>query len=728
VTVAPSTIRFGSFELDAQTGELRKGAERLKVPIQSIEILKALLERPGQLVTRDELRARLWPSDTFVDFEHGLNAAVRRLREALGDSADTPTYIETLPRRGYRFIGPMDGASQAIAAAAESIEVAAPDRRRRIPLSGVMLAVLAGVLAAAGVWMARITSGSTAPSAVAASLRTVPVTTFPGSELTPALSPDGKQVAFAWDGDGKQWDIYVKQLAGGDPVRVTTDPAPEFGPAWSPDGSRLAFLRLTGEVADAAVVIVPAFGGPERRVMMAETQIRATGVSWTPDGQGIVFAARRAPSTNMALFLYSLDTGQVQQLSMPAPDFNDGFPVISPDGQFLAFARRIAESTNGNVFVQHLDALRPVGPAQPLTSGNDSSRLDWMPDSRTIVFTRVARNGPPGLYTVSVAGGEPAALLTNLQAASPSVARDGRRVAYERVTTDMNIWRIAGPAQPADAKRVPSPERIIDSTSPDIHPQISPDGRRIAFVSQRSGTPEIWASKFDGSQQMQLTKFGGPWAGSPRWSADGNSIAFDFNGSGSWNIYVIASEGGRERAVTHGSSNNARPSWSHDGRWIYFASKRTGEWQVWKTSADGGVDTQITKRAGFEPFESPDGAYVYYAMQNKPGIWRVPVNGGDEVQVIDHGTGGGWAVADTGILLLNTASNDSPTFEFFDFAGRRLWRRQLDQPGLHLRSADPHVSISRDARWILYAQADHPGSDIEILEGLSVRTAPARAR
>ena len=101
----PPRVRFGAFELDVRSGELRKGPRRLKVPDKSIAILKALLEQPGELVTRDALRDRLWPANTFVDFEHGLNAAVRRLRDALGDSAETPHFIETLPRRGYRFIG-----------------------------------------------------------------------------------------------------------------------------------------------------------------------------------------------------------------------------------------------------------------------------------------------------------------------------------------------------------------------------------------------------------------------------------------------------------------------------------------------------------------------------------------------------------------------------------------------------------------------------------------------
>ena len=148
---APRSIRFGPFTLDGRSGELRNGPTRLKVPDQSIAVLQALLERPGELVTREALRDRLWGPDTFVDFEAGLNAAVRRLREALNDSADAPRYIETLPRRGYRFIAPVDGASTAAPPApAALVGAEAPASARyetaragRVRLRHVVLATLA---------------------------------------------------------------------------------------------------------------------------------------------------------------------------------------------------------------------------------------------------------------------------------------------------------------------------------------------------------------------------------------------------------------------------------------------------------------------------------------------------------------------------------------------------------------------------------------------------------
>lgn len=722
---APSPVRFGSFELDVRSGELCRGGERLKVPIQSIEILKALLERPGQLVTRDELRARLWPADTFVDFEHGLNAAVRRLREALGDSADTPQFIETLPRRGYRFIAPIEAALDLPIAGpvppSRPDAAAAPRRRPALLLLlGGSLALLAGI----NIWIVRHRSAIAGPEAPPA--RSTPVTSFPGREEDPAISPDGDYVAFAWDGDtGGNLDVYVKLIDGGEPVRLTSGSTDERAPAWSPDGKRIAFLRILDRDR-AVVVIVPSFGGPEHRLESTLT----TGefwsfhaVSWTPDGRSILFAATPDSGQGAAIFAASIDGDSRRQLTTPSGDFTDAVPRISPDGRQLGFIRRVAGCWCGYPFVEPLDGLRTAGEARRLTDDQRASSLDWFPDSRSVVYDRSRET----LWRVSIDGAAPKSLLgSEVLACCPSVARDGTKLVYQRRTIDHNVWRVPGLSSGNASGTSRAPVRLIASTFSDGQAQYSPDGERIAFVSTRSGNKEIWVSASDGTHPQQLTT--GWVAGSPRWSPDGRWIAFDSLRSGSWNIYVISSQGpGTVRTLTADSWANARASWSNDGQWIYFGSDRSGSWQIWKIPSTGGTPAQVTRHGGFEAFESPGGGSLYFAGFNTKGIWRVHPSGGQEVQVVDHGVQGHFAVTDRGLFLLNPEAKRSPTIEFVDAASDRVTTVAALPEGASLISATPGFHVSRDGRWVIYTNRDGLGSDIAMIEGIS-GTAPARAR
>ncbi|MCP5114949.1 MAG: winged helix-turn-helix transcriptional regulator, partial [bacterium] len=219
-------VRFGVFEVDFAAAELRKRGRRVKLEAQPFQVLSVLVRRPGELVTREELQRELWPGDTFVEFDHSLNTAVKKIRQALDDSPRNPRYIETAPRRGYRFIG--ETAPQTT-----SEERPSPPRPWRW-VAG--MAVIAVVAATAAWFAARQGSSDGEPFQV------VPLTTYPGDEQRPSFSPDGAEVACQWNRDGN-WDIFVKQIGVEEPFQLTDDPADELGPAWSPLGDQIAFVR-----------------------------------------------------------------------------------------------------------------------------------------------------------------------------------------------------------------------------------------------------------------------------------------------------------------------------------------------------------------------------------------------------------------------------------------------------------------------------------------------------
>jgi eukaryotic-like serine/threonine-protein kinase len=584
----------------------------------------------------------------------------------------------------------------------------APGRRKsraRWALAGTAVLALA---VAFGLWFSR-TRSHPAP-------KTVPLTSYPGYQVTPAFSPDGKQVAFAWDGEnGGNFDIYVKLVDAGKPLRLTSDAAYEYGPAWSPDGQYIAFYRALGNHTE--IWTIPALGGVERKLgAVAESFWSYSSLSWSPDGKFLALAERTAPKSSSGLFLLSTETGDRRRLTSPPSEYiGDVCPRFSADGKMVAFVR-VSYDTNSALYLLPINASgEPEGEPRKLTPDQPLGiqGLDWTADDRSIVFS-VNQLVGANLWIVAASGGTPERLAGGSENATDiSISRSGKRLVYSRYSTDFNIWRIPGPNS---VDRKSAATRFIASTQPDLEPQFSPDGRKIVFTSARSGIHSVWVCDSNGLNPIELTSFNGATVGSPRWSPDSEWIAFDSPKAGNWDIYVISSDGGQPRRVTTGPSNNARPSWSRDGRWIYFGSNRSGAWQVWKAPAQGGKALQVTKKGGREAFESFDGNFVYYTKLNAAGIWRVPVGGGEETQVLDHGWQGLWALSKDGIYFTDLPGPVAPVLKFYRFASRRVRIVKEFSKNTKLDLNSTVFSVSPDGRWILYTQLDQASSDLVLME------------
>src|SRR5215470_4816947 len=385
-THTSAILRFSIFEVNLQTGELRRKGQKVKLQDQPFQVLAALMERPGEVVTREELRSKLWPADTFVDFDHSLNAAIKRLRDALGESADAPLFIETMARRGYRFIG--------------NVETAVPISSRPIHSrwlftrrAAALGAIAACALALSFVYYSR--SSSSKARRPAAAPEVISVVTNVGEKYTPSLSPDGQHLAFAWNGgSGPAFSIYVKLVGTEDLLRITKrESSVDFNPVWSPDGRYIAFCRiLEGETG---IYIIPALGGAERRVRETLWQERkfdeirwsAGRLSWSPDGKLLAFSDRASRNEGSSIFLLSLDSLEVRRLTSPLDSRDASNLAFSPDGQTLAFTK-VSVS-------QAFDAIYTVpvsgGEEQRLVSdGTDHWGLAWTPDARNIVYANAS--------------------------------------------------------------------------------------------------------------------------------------------------------------------------------------------------------------------------------------------------------------------------------------------------------------------------------------------------
>jgi Tol biopolymer transport system component/DNA-binding winged helix-turn-helix (wHTH) protein len=722
-------IRFGVFEVDLRTGELRKKGLKIKLQEQPFQVLTVLLEHPGEIVTREELRQKLWPSDTFVDFDHGLNKAINKIREALGDSADNPRFVETLARRGYRFIAPIEGTApptQAPGAPSDSATLVqeekypgvsmVPRSLRRLgllPLIGMLLAVL--LLSGLALWIWRVNSN---PADITPTIS--PLTSYSGIEDSPSFSPDGNPVAFSWNGEKQDnFDIYVKLIGGEVPHRLTTNPAGDFSPAWSPDGRWIAFIRqLDSATGKTAVLLIPPIGGPERQV--AETCSSPGEVffdsflAWSPDSNWLAIVDKDASNEHYGLFLLSIETGEKRRLTRPPLNFagaGDRGLAFSPDGRTLAFCRwGVAFATSDLYQLSLSKDLKPTGEPKRLTFDNRviSGPL-WTPDGLEIIFSSASIESGGGLWRMAVSGGRPQRLAgIGEDGRRPAISHQGHRLAYTRfLGRDTDIWRVEIPGPHREAN---PPRNFISSTREDADPQYSPDGRKIAFCSNRSRRDEIWVCDSDGSNALRLTSLGGT---DPRWSPDSQRLVFDSNAGGESEIYVVGVNGGKPQQLTSGPASNQNPYWSHDGRWIYFDSNG-GREGIWKVSAQGGEAVLVT-RNGWGPVESPDGSCLYYVrgQPTEVSLWKVPVGGGEESQVLESLCWwNAFDVVEGGIYLIPRPGPGGGSFiQFLNFATRSVKQIAAIKAG-----SVGCLSVSPDRRWILYTPSAEGGSDLMLVE------------
>jgi Tol biopolymer transport system component/DNA-binding winged helix-turn-helix (wHTH) protein len=694
---------FGIFEIDLQSGELRRNGLKVKLQEQPFQILALLLEHPGEVVTREELRRTLWAADTFVDFEHGLNAAIKRLRVALGDSAETPVFIQTLPKRGYRFLAPIHASNDASAGA----ELAKPPLFTRKSLLNrrflLTLSLLIFVPVALFVGQRRwgfITAHSVA--VLAPSPKIVPFTSFPGVESDPAFSPDGKQIAFVWDGDsGRDTNVYVKFIGGEKPLQISKSGGSVYSPAWSPDGHYVAFERCSG--GPCGSFLVPALGGAERKL---SDKAAGIGLSWSSDGKLLVFSAKDSAADPFYISLLSLGTLERRHLSSPpAGMIGDYQPSFSPDGKTVAF-NRISSPMVNDIYVTSVDGgeARRVTFDQAIVDG-----ITWTFDGRSVVFAS-NRAGGETLWMAPISGGTPERLsVGGTTASQPTISRNGDALAYRQGFSHANIWSLE---LDASGRSVGLPRPLIVSTSWDGGPQFSPDGSKIVFQSARSGSSEVWVANADGSDPVQLTSHIG-MSGTPRWSPDGKFIAFDSRPNEHSHIFVVPAMGGSARQLTDGNFEDSVPSWSRDGRWIYFTSNRVGTWQLFKVPDQRGESIQVTKKGGFAAFESLDGQSLYFCKDNDYGIWKMTPPGAEETRILPLSLDWGeWAVATRGIYFVDP-STPEPTINLFDFATRRISRIAKVERS---QTVDvPAIDVSPDGRTIAFLRVENVG-DIVLVE------------
>jgi Tol biopolymer transport system component/DNA-binding winged helix-turn-helix (wHTH) protein len=727
---------FGPFRLEPAEGKLSRDNQPVVLTPKAFDTLVLLVRNSGHLLEKEELISTLWP-DSFVE-EGNLATNIFILRKALGED---PQYIETIPKRGYRFVGAVrqfpspperhqekpqlepaspatQGSAPYAAPAAQSpsilptppiVTAFLPWRKLAAWLSGGALCIVLAAFAYLK-WHHRPESSP---------LVAVPLTALPGWADFPAISPDGTRVAFEWTGEQEftAFDLYVKTLGNENLLRLTNDPAVHLAPEWSPDGRQIAFQRVSKE--GGGIYVVPAQGGPVRKLRSTNASFdRSMHVSWSPDGKTIAFADSPFPGGHKRLQLLSLETLQSTPIEHDEKCVEEVLPAFSPDGKRLAYACSLA-SREGEFGLSVVTAEGRAPRMIRETSGWMKG-LEWQADGKALLFSENHTGVEHAvLRELNVANGSVQDRLVGLDSAFSDdfSAKAGRLAFVVNSGVKGNIWR--GDLLHPNA----SPVKLISTTRDQFCPRYSPDGRHVAFGSNRGGPPEIWMSDPAGQNVVQLSNLRGMATGSPTWSPDSRKVVFDSRirtpeGQIRADVYIVDIVERTPRRLSTDTPGAFNPSWSHDGKWIYFvggSNDAAGE-RIYRVSPEGGKSEVLTSARGYWPLEAPDGQTLYFAENSgtsftlhmaslNPTGTESRVDGVPPLSFLAN-----WDIVQGGVYFF--PMDDILTLNYFDFSTRKV------RPIFKISGggAFPGLSVSPDGRYILYPELDDYRSDIMLVE------------
>jgi len=527
-------IRFSTFEVNFHTGELRRRGQKIRLQEQPLQLLAALLERPGELVTREELRGKLWPADTFVDFDHSLNAAIKRLRDALGESAERPIFVETVARRGYRFIGNVE---IPIPSALSDLEGLKPDTETgRLPTKvsptratgpwtrkwqffAAALATFVVASMAVG-WLLWRQASRSRSSQASVTLQRLTTNATENRIFASAISPDGKYLAYS-DKTG----AYLRFLSTGELHPLLQKGSDVMFLGWFPDSSQL-LASWAGPPANRHLWSLSIMGGNPRQL-----SDEGWSPSVSPDGSQIAFLKGAAGAeAGQEIWLMRAD-GSDQRKLMSFPEGGFGSPVWSPDGRWIAYVRVKPWPYTEEDWIELFNLEQ--GTKKVVLSDPHLSvwGLIWLPDGRLVY---VVYEPPPSqnssnfwaarldLSTGRFVG--TAARITSGDgfAVKPSVTADGKRLVFIRAKPQADVYVAEFSAK---GPLLSTPRRLTFDEADDLPFDLTPDNKAVLFISNRTGTDNIFRQRMDATSAEMLV-FGPEKRSVGRLNPDGTQILY----------------------------------------------------------------------------------------------------------------------------------------------------------------------------------------------------------
>jgi len=607
-------ILDGRWRVRPDINRIFDGETELQVPDKLMQVLVVLITRSG-VVSRQELFDAVWPDTVVV--EESLTRAVSSLRRLLDDDPRSPRVIETIPKKGYRLL---------VSVRPISTEATPDVPHRSVWRRPWVAALMIGVSAIIAGWWWLAGRDDVSGSSGATELQ---LTALPGIEEYPTLSPEGDRCAFVWDGNGEEPDgVFVQVLGAAAPLRLTHTPGHYAFPAWTSDSRHIAFARVTGP--STGIFMVPATGGAEIELIAAAG---ATLVSpaFSPDGRWLVFSSRAAEGGPWRLQRKDLASGRVETLAPSAAVHHGGYrPRFSPDGRRLAFLR-----IDGNRSAIVITTADGVSPHQVPSSGHELSDIAWTLDGKGLVVGR-----DDGLEILGLDGVVERVLVRTSHIGAISAAARAPVVVYARGRRERNIWTWTRPATTGHQQAA---TRIIHTTAWDSSPVFSPDGRLIAFLSDRTGSRQLWLAARDGSSARRMTQLDLVLPVPPAWSPDGDRLAIVLEVGSTPTVGIVETASGRTTLLQPPETGESHVAWSRDGATLLVSRSTAEGSELWRRQIAGSEPSgavALTHGGGVRAVEAPGGRSLFFTrIPLAREIWQSELDGSNPRVVVSLATG-----------------------------------------------------------------------------------------
>jgi Tol biopolymer transport system component/DNA-binding winged helix-turn-helix (wHTH) protein len=678
---SPKVVQFGVFELDLQRAELRKRGVKVKLQEQPLKVLQLLLENSGQVISREQLRTHIWPANTFVEFDQGLYSAMARLRDALGDSSESPRFIETVARRGYRFVAPVT--APVAAPLGENAQESSPITARPPTLGfhRLVASLLTGLLGGAlliGLLLGFDVAGvrrwlwqrSSHP------ITQKRLTDFVGLEEFPAISPDGKTVAFTADNAGYR-QVWVRLIAGGTPLQITHDNVDHTYPRWSPDSSTLVYYSppTSGE-EQGTLWEISALGGTPRPLARS-----VSSADISHDGKRLAFF-RLSEKDTVQLITVERLTSSVSIVAELSSSQAYEYPRWSPNDHWIAFQQ-------STLYVDDISYVSATGgDVHSLThEGVLMGGLSWQPDSSGIIYSSGRESTAIYLPTMHLwaasLNGSPTRQMTYGETSlyNPDVDRGGNLVA-SRLRMQYDIWKL--PVTGTPHQNTHDGQQLTHETGQVQTPNATSAGQELAYLSDDGGHSNVWVLDLVSGVSRQITFETDPHVsmGLPMWSPDGSKIAMvSTRDEPNWDtlgVWLVDADGSNLHRLV--SQISGYPTWSGDGKWLYYSTTLHGTFHAFKTAVAGGASVLVRNDNACVSALGPDGSTLYYSVPHLKG------NG----------------IRDYEIRAAHPER--SPSVRLAHIAGERVPHWQVFQP-----------SLSHDGRWLALPLNDFTTTNLYLL-------------